>query len=49
MFEGNNMEGHGKYIWPDGRKYSGDWLNNQMHGEGEYIWPNGKKYVGNFE
>ena len=42
------MDGEGEYIFPDGRKYNGEWMNNKMHGEGEFIWPNGKKYNGNF-
>ena len=28
----NEIQGSGVYIWPDKKKYTGDWLNNKMHG-----------------
>lgn len=40
----NKIEGHGKYIWTDGRIYEGDWLDNQMHGKGLYRWKDGRSY-----
>lgn len=31
-------------IWPDGRKYEGEFHNGTMHGSGLYTWPDGRKY-----
>jgi hypothetical protein len=42
------MQGHGKFIWQNGRMYVGAWYNGQMHGFGYYTWGNGKSYLGNF-
>ena len=28
----NEICGSGVYIWKDGKKYEGEWLNNKMHG-----------------
>ncbi|XP_064466211.1 alsin-like isoform X2 [Ornithodoros turicata] len=33
------LHGHGRLIWPDGRKYTGRFKNNLQHGEGEYVIP----------
>jgi len=35
----NEIQGKGTYIWSDGKKYDGEWLNNKMHGQGHLIWP----------
>uniref|UniRef100_A0A7S1UWF6 Uncharacterized protein n=1 Tax=Grammatophora oceanica TaxID=210454 RepID=A0A7S1UWF6_9STRA len=37
------------YDWPDGRQYSGEWLDGKFHGKGTYTWPNGGKYVGSYK
>ena len=42
----NNKIGFGNYVWEDGRKYKGYWLNNKMHGKGIFEWPDGKKFEG---
>ena len=44
----NNMQVKFTYIWSDGKKYTGEWLNNKMHGHGHLIWPDGKEYIGEF-
>ena len=36
------------YIWENGDKYIGEWVNGKMTGEGTMLWKNGNKYVGNF-
>ena len=39
-------EGSGKYTYPHGEKYEGEWKNGKYHGQGTYTFPNGGKYVG---
>ena len=40
----------GSRIYPDGRKYTGEWKDGEMHGQGKLIWLNQtKNYVGQFE
>jgi len=29
----DKMHGHGVYMWPDGRKYNGEYKNNLKHGQ----------------
>ena len=40
------MNGKGKYLWPDGRKYFGEFLEDNKHGNGEFYWPDGRKCNG---
>lgn len=40
------MHGKGKNIWPDGKEYSGDWVNNLMEGDGNFNFADGRKYEG---
>lgn len=40
------MHGEGEFKWPDGKQYSGWYLNNKKCGLGTFIWPDGRKYVG---
>ena len=47
--KGDCRNGPGKYTWPDGSRYTGDFLNSKFHGQGTYAWADGKKYVGGFE
>jgi len=42
-------EGRGKYIYPHGGKYEGDWRNGKYQGQGTLTYPNGDKYVGEFK
>ena len=39
-------EGRGKYTYPHGDKYEGEWKNGEFHGQGTYTSPDGSKYVG---
>lgn len=32
------MNGHGEYIWLDGRKYEGQYLQDKKEGFGIYTW-----------
>ncbi len=40
------FHGKGNYIWPNGKKYEGNWINNKMEGKGTFNWPDGRKFVG---
>lgn len=42
------MHGKGHYSWPDGRQYSGDYVEDKKQGYGTYIWPDGKQFEGNW-
>jgi len=46
---GDCKQGPGIYVWPDGAKYNGNFLNGKFHGQGTYSWPGGKQYVGEFK
>jgi len=43
------MDGHGKFEWPDGRIYIGDYKEDKKDGEGEYNWPDGRIYKGRWK
>ena len=38
----NKMHGRGTYIWPDGRKYIGEYLNDFKHGHGTFTKSEGQ-------
>jgi hypothetical protein len=40
------MDGTGEFVWPDGRKYVGNYVEDKKHGFGEFEWPDGRKYKG---
>ena len=42
------MHGMGYALWPDGKKYYGQYVKDKKEGEGTFEWPDGKKYVGNW-
>jgi hypothetical protein len=41
--------GAGRYAWPDGAAYAGDWVNNHMHGRGCFTHKCGDRFEGRFE
>jgi hypothetical protein len=43
------MEGNGKFKWPDGRVYMGEYKNDKKDGYGEFEWADGRKYKGNWK
>ena len=42
------MPGFGKYIWPDGKTYEGEWQLNKMRGKGVLTMKDGTRYEGVF-
>ena len=42
-------EGSGKYTYPHGEKYEGDWKDGKQHGQGTFTVSEGTKYVGKFK
>jgi hypothetical protein len=36
------MNGLGTHTWPDGRKFTGNYVDNKRHGEGVVTWANGR-------
>ena len=41
------LDGAGsKYIWHDGSRYEGPFLDSEIQGEGKYFWPDGSTYEG---
>ena len=40
------MHENGTFVWPDGRKYKGGYLNDKKNGYGEFFWPDGRYYKG---
>ena len=47
MYTGNfvndKREGHGTFIWADGRQYIGEWKAGKQHGIGTYISKEGQE------
>ena len=39
-------EGLGKFTFPDGDTYEGEFKDWDMNGRGTYTWSDGRKYVG---
>lgn len=46
---GNCDNGYGTWIYKNGDKYSGTWVNKKMHGQGIYRYSNGDVYKGGFK
>ncbi len=44
----DQLQGLGKFFWPDGRKYEGSFVAGKKSGTGTFEWPNGNRYVGAF-
>lgn len=40
------MHGKGVHIWPDQRRYEGEYFNDKKDGYGVYLWADGRKYQG---
>ena len=42
-------EGRGKFTYPHGEKYEGDWVKGKYHGQGTMTFPDGSMYEGEFK
>lgn len=40
------MHGQGTFMFPDGRKYVGNYVYDKKEGYGEFFWLDGKIYKG---
>jgi hypothetical protein len=40
------MHGEGVFSWPDGKQYSGNYVNDLKQGFGVFEWPGDKRYEG---
>lgn len=40
------MNGEGEFIWTNGMKYTGPFVNNAITGQGRYEWKDGSWYKG---
>ncbi|NCW31861.1 MAG: hypothetical protein EBV92_01110, partial [Betaproteobacteria bacterium] len=49
QFVAKHFHGLGRYVWPDGKLYQGQWNQDQRCGQGVYILSDGSRYVGAFE
>ena len=43
------MHGEGKYTWPNGSFYYGDYVDGIKEGYGVFTWNNGKVFKGDFK
>jgi hypothetical protein len=43
------MEGEGKFTWPDGRTYKGEYKRDKKDGYGIFEWDDGRIYKGNWK
>ena len=41
--------GHGRYTYPQGGYYEGEWQGSKYHGQGSHVDAQGRKYVGSFK
>lgn len=46
--QGDCLNGYGLYVFENGEKYKGNWLNGLFHGKGEYYYASGNFYQGTF-
>ena len=38
----------GRYLWPNGDSYNGEWLDDKRHGKGIDTYASGHRYTGEF-
>jgi hypothetical protein len=43
------MHGKGTFTWSDGRKFTGEFLDNSKCGYGEMTWPDGRAFKGDWK
>ena len=42
------MAGQGRYVWPNGQLYEGDWSDSRRHGYGRLVYANGTVLEGDW-
>ena len=42
------MNGKGVFLWPDQRKYEGEYVMDKKHGYGVFTWPDRRCYKVNY-
>ena len=47
--EGDCASGTGTLLLPDGRRYTGQFVNGSFNGSGRYTWLDGRQYTGEFK
>ncbi len=47
--KGDCDNGFGFYVWPDGTKYKGNFIDGKKHGHGAILMKSGAKYVGDWQ
>ena len=47
--QGDCKNGKGTFVWPDGKKYDGDWKEGERVGQGTSTWPDGAQYTGAYK
>lgn len=40
------MNGIGKFLWPDGYYYEGEYVNDIKEGKGKFVWPDRRVFQG---
>lgn len=45
---GSDRHGSGVLMWPDGRRYVGQFNRGTLEGEATMTWPDGRVYIGNY-
>ena len=46
---GNMLNGRGEFVWPNGDKFIGDYVEGKRNGPGEMIFQNGNSYKGTWK
>jgi hypothetical protein len=47
--DGDCEDGTGTYVYDNGNKYEGKWVDGQRHGTGTFVYTNGDRYYGDWE
>ena len=42
------MTGHGTYVYTNGDRYEGGWVDGKRTGRGTYVWKDGRRYEGDY-
>ena len=48
-YTGGAGSGRGKYVYPSGAVYEGEFMDDKMHGRGNYVYADGHVYEGEYK